>query len=111
MRRGGSCRKWELIFIKDYISSNIHPIGREIKTLITFMIKAVPKKDATFGTKIKFVGIVWMKVRPTRTAKGFEKIIVRSFMIENFKWGFIFGDWRWKAVNEISRSEKGFIPI
>ncbi len=75
------------------------------------MIETVPEKDTTFGTKIKFVGIVWTKVGPTRIAKGFEKIIVRGLVIENFKWGFIFGDRGWKTVNKIGRSEKGFIPI
>ena len=90
---------------------DINPIGRKIKTFITFVIETVLEKYTTFGIEIKFVGIVWTKVGPTSIAKSFEKVVIKSLVIKNFKWGFILGDRGWKIVNEISRSKKDFIPI
>jgi hypothetical protein len=70
-------RERKHVFIEDNISRNKDSIRRNMKTLVTFVLRAISKEDTLFGMKLKFVLIVWTNVRPTSTSKHLEKSVVR----------------------------------
>jgi hypothetical protein len=70
------------LFIEDNMSSNVNPIGKRIKTLITMMRQAITDKNTRFGTEGKFVGVIGTKIWPTLTTKNFKEFIVGRFMKE-----------------------------
>jgi hypothetical protein len=55
-----------------------------MKTLATFVFRAVTEKDTFFGTKLKLMIVIWTKMRPADTTKNFEKCIVRNLIKETF---------------------------
>ncbi len=55
--------------------------------------------------------IVGTKVRPACISKGFEKFVIRNFVVENINGRFMLGDWGRETIYEIGSSEKSFIPI
>jgi hypothetical protein len=73
-------RERKHVFIEDNISRNKDSIRRNMKTLVTFVLRAISKEDTLFGTKLKFLLIVWANVRPTSTAKHLEKSVVRRLL-------------------------------
>ena len=75
------------------------------------MIKIIAKKNASLRPKINFMIIVRTKVRLRSTPKNFKKIVIWSFIIKKFKKGFDMCDKRGEPINQVSGSEKSFIPI
>jgi hypothetical protein len=73
-------RERKHVFIEDNISRNKDSIRRNMKTLVTFVLRTITKEDTLFGTKLKFVPIVWANMRPTGTAKHLEKSVVRRLL-------------------------------
>jgi hypothetical protein len=73
-------RERKHIFIEDNISRNKDSIRTNMKTLVTFVFRTISMEDTLFGTKLKFVLIVWANVRPTSTAKHLEKSVVRRLL-------------------------------
>ena len=77
--RWGRCwkKKWETVFLKYYITGYIEAISRHMKAFVTSMVKTVTKKNILKRTRLKFIGVIGTKIRPTRTAKNFEKRVIR----------------------------------
>jgi len=50
---------------------------RNIETTIALMVKGVAKKNIFFGAKLKFIGIIWAKIRKACTTQNSKKIIFR----------------------------------
>ena len=50
---------------------------RNIETTIALMVKGVAKKDTFFGAKLKFIGIIWAKIRKACTNRKSKEIILR----------------------------------
>jgi hypothetical protein len=65
-------------------------IGQNMKTLVSFMLRAIAKEDTLLRTKFKFALIVRASVRPTSTTKDFKKSVVRRFMEQLFDGSFHF---------------------
>jgi hypothetical protein len=72
-RMGGSgwgiC-EGEIRLVKNNITGNIYMIRISIKTLISFMKRAIAEEDTFFGTKGQFVFIVGAEIRATSTTKN-----------------------------------------
>ena len=82
-----------------------------IKSLNSFMERAITKKNTPFGAEREFVFVVRTKIGPTSATKNSKRVIVwcdlekflcRSFKIENLCR---------KQINKKSGCEKGIIPI
>jgi hypothetical protein len=56
-----------------------------METLVAFVKRTIPKEDTLFGAKLKLATVIGPKVRPTSTAKNFEKSVVREFIKQQFK--------------------------
>ena len=63
--------------MKDNITGYIKAISRHMKAFVTSMAKIVTKKNTLKRTRLKFIGVIGTKIRPTRTAKNFEKRVIR----------------------------------
>ena len=50
-----------------------------MKALVAFVYGTITKKDTFFGSKFKFMFVVWTKMGPTCTSKDLEKSIIRYF--------------------------------
>jgi hypothetical protein len=57
-----------------------------METLVAFVKRTIPKKDTLFGAKLKLATVIGPEMRPTSTAKNFEKGVVREFIEQQFKW-------------------------
>jgi cytochrome c oxidase assembly protein Cox11 len=67
------------IFIENNIPGYIYTVCRNMKTLVTFVKRAISQKNTLFRSKLKFAIIVWAKVWPASTAKHFKKCVVWCF--------------------------------
>ena len=68
--------EWKDMFVKNNIPRDIDTASRDVKTFITLMECTIAKKDALFGTKLKFVFIEWTQIGPDGTAKNSKKGVV-----------------------------------
>ena len=65
------------MFIKYHVTREIDMTGRNIETTIALMVKGIAKKDTFFGAKLKFIGIIWAKIRKPYITENLKKIIFR----------------------------------
>jgi hypothetical protein len=61
-----------------------------MKTLVSFMLRAIAKEDTLLRMKFKFALIVRTSVRPTSTTKDFKKSVVREFIEQLFDMSLYF---------------------
>ena len=66
-------------FIKNNVTRNIHAIGRNVETLITFVYGAIAEEHTVFGAELKLALVVGTEMRPTRTTEHFKESIIRDF--------------------------------
>ena len=71
---------------------------------------AIPKKHTPLRMKLKFSGIVRLKVWPAGTPKGSEKCVIGFVAKKAFKWSFIIHDSGWETIDEEDCREESFIP-
>ena len=71
----------ELFFIEDYMSRYMFPLSGT-KTFVVFVSITTTKKNILSGVELRFVTLVWSKIRKTCTSKGFEREIVWYFSKE-----------------------------
>jgi hypothetical protein len=64
-------RKGEAVFLKNNITGYVETISRHMKAFVTSMAKTITKKNTLKRTRLKFIGVIGTKIRPTRTAKIF----------------------------------------
>ena len=77
--RGGSYgqrREREYTLVKHNITRDVDTVGWNMKTLVPFVKRAIPKKYTKFGPKLELVLIIRTKMRPACTTKNLEKIII-----------------------------------
>ena len=77
--RGGSDgqrREREYTLVKHNITRDVDTVGWNMKTLVPFVKRAIPKKYTKFGPKLELVLIIRTKMRPACTTKNFEKSII-----------------------------------
>jgi hypothetical protein len=60
------------------------------------MLATIPKKHALFGSELKFVAVIWAKVRPTCTSKCVKRKIIRLDLKQVMQLCFI--------INHLARS-------
>ena len=63
--------------MKDNITGYIEAINRHMIAFVTFMAKIITKKNTLKRMRLEFIGVIGMKIRPTRTTKNFEKRVIR----------------------------------
>ena len=76
--------KGKNMLIKHNIPRYIDTICGNMKTFISFMERAIAKKDTLLGTKLELALVIWMDMGPASTPKHLEKGVVRLFIKENF---------------------------
>lgn len=57
--------------IEEDITRDIHAWCGDVKVEITMVGRAVSEKYASKGAVLKFVGVLWLKIRPTDASKCF----------------------------------------
>jgi hypothetical protein len=67
------------LFIKDYISRNIHTASGNFKAFDPFAARTIAKKNTLFRPKREFAFVVWTQIRPTSTSENSKRIIIRSY--------------------------------
>ena len=82
-----------------------------METFVPLMKKTISQKNTFKRTRLKFVGIIWTKIWPTRATKGFKKRVIRSGVEQFFERRLILKNWSGKTINEITCRLKGIIPI
>jgi hypothetical protein len=55
--------EWKNLFFEDDIPRDIDPPTRDFQTLVSFLGKTISQENTPFGTKIKFVSVVWSEIR------------------------------------------------
>jgi hypothetical protein len=50
-------------------------------------------------------------MRPAWTTKGFEKFVIRTFVVKNINGRFMLSDWGRETIYAIGNSKESFIPI
>ena len=65
------------MFIKYHVTREMDTTCRNIETMIALMVQGEAKKDTFFGAKLKFIGIIWAKIRKACITKNSKKIIFR----------------------------------
>ena len=75
--------KGKNMLIKHDIPRYIDTICGNMKTFISFMERAIAKKDTLLGTKLKLALVIRAKMWPASTPKNLKKCIIRLFIKEN----------------------------
>ena len=58
-------------FLENNIMEYIETISRHMKAFVTSLAKTITKKNTLKRTRLKFIGVIGTKIRPTRTTKNF----------------------------------------
>jgi hypothetical protein len=82
-----------------------------MEAFVLFMKKTITQKNTFKRMRLKFVGIIWTEIWPTRATKGFEKKIIRSGVEQFFEGRFILENGSEKTIDEIIGRLKSIIPI
>jgi hypothetical protein len=82
-----------------------------MKTLVSFMKRTVAQKHTLLRSKLKFMIIIWTKMRPTRTAKHLKKGVVRCFFEKTLKRSFHIDGATRKPVDEETGSSKSIALV
>lgn len=56
------------------MTRDINPMSRIMKTLVAMVIFTIADENAIFSLKIKFMRIIWPKIRSTGTSRIFLKM-------------------------------------
>ena len=75
--------KGKNMLIKHDVPRYIDTISGNMKTFLTFMKRAIAKKNTLLRTKLKLALVIWTKMRPASTPKYLAKGIIRLFIKEN----------------------------
>ena len=76
--------KGKNMLIKDDVPRYIDTICGNMKTFVTFMKRAIAKKDTLLGAKLGLALVIWMEMRPASTPKNLEEGVIRLYIKENF---------------------------
>ena len=82
-----------------------------METFVPLVKKTISQKNTFKRTRLKFVGIIWAKIWPTRASKGFEERVIRSGVEQFFERRFILENLSGKTIDEITCRLEGIIPI
>jgi hypothetical protein len=82
-----------------------------METLVPFMKWTISQEYTFFGTKLKFMLVIWAKVGPTRTPKDLEEGVIRNFTQQTFKRSLHINNSSRYAINEETSSGEGITPI
>jgi hypothetical protein len=63
-------------------------VGRNMKRLVTFVERAIAKKNTLFRAELQLAMIIGTKVRPARAAKNLQKCVIGNFLKKKLKWCF-----------------------
>ena len=77
-------RKRKDLLIKHNIPRYVDTICGNMKTFVTFMKRAITKKNTLLGTKLKLAFVIRTEMWPTSTPKNLKEGIIRLFIKENF---------------------------
>ena len=82
---GGSRKfgKGKNMLIKHDIPRYIDMISGNMKTFVSFMKRAIAKKDTLFGSKLHLAFVIWTEVWLASTPKNLEKGVFRLFIKAN----------------------------
>ena len=72
------------MLIKHNIPRYIDTICGNMKTFISFMKRAVTKKNTLLGAKLKLALVIWTEMRPTSAPKNLKEGVIGLFIKENF---------------------------
>ena len=102
--------KGKNMLIKHDIPRYIDTISGNMKTFVTFMKRAIAKKDTLFGAKLELALVIWTEVRPASTPKNPERGII-GLNTKHAEQGRVFVENRsGHMVDEITCRKKGIIP-
>ena len=76
--------KGKNMLIKHNIPRDVDTISENMKTFVSFMKRAITKKNTLLGTKLELTLVIWTEMGPSSTPKHLEKGVVRLFIKENF---------------------------
>jgi hypothetical protein len=89
---------------------NIDVIGRNMETLVTFVERAIAKKNTLFRAELELAVTIGTKMRPARTAKNLQESIIRNFLERKLKWCFHIKKTRKKPIYQETSYGKGITP-
>jgi hypothetical protein len=85
-------------------------VSRDMKTLVTFVERAIAKKHTLFRAELQFVTIIGTKVWPARAAKDLQKSVVRNFLKEKLKRCFHIENTSGKPIYQEASCGKSITP-
>ena len=72
------------MLIKHDIPRYIDTISGHMKTFVSFMKRAITKKNTLLGTKLELTLVIWTEMGPASTPKHLEEGVVWLFIKKNF---------------------------
>jgi hypothetical protein len=84
--------KGKNMFIEHDIVRDIDTTSGGLKALETLVMVTIAKEYTMLGSKFMFLGIVWPKIRPTRTTKRAKERGVGWLVMESIKRCIIVND-------------------
>ena len=100
----------ENMLIKHDNPRYVDTICGNMKTFISFMERAIAKKDTLLGTKLKLALVIRAKMWPASTPKNLKEGIIRLFIKENFNGSLHIQNTSGGAVYEKTCSGKSITP-
>ena len=75
--------KGKNMLIKHNIPRDVDTISGHMKTFVSFMKRAITKKNTLLGTKLKLAFVIRTEMWPTSTPKNLKEGIIRLFIKDN----------------------------
>ena len=102
--------KGKNMLIKHNMPRDVGTISGNMKTFVSFMKRAITKKNTLLGTKLELTLIIWTEMGPSSTPKHLEKGVVRLFIKENFNGRLHIQNTSRSTVDERACSDERITP-
>ena len=102
--------KGKNMLIKHDVPRYIDTISGNMKTFVTFMKRAIAKKNTLLGTKLELTLVIWTEMGPASTPKHLEKGVVRLFIKENFNGSLHIQNTSGSTIDEKTCSGESITP-
>ena len=102
--------KGKNMLIKHDVPRYIDTISGNMKTFVTFMKRAITKKNTLLGTKLELTLVIWTEMGPASTPKHLEKGVVRLFIKENFNGSLHIQNTSGSTIDEKTCSGESITP-
>ena len=102
--------KGKNMLIKHNIPRDVDTISGHMKTFVSFMKRAITKKNTLLGTKLELTLVIWTEMGPASTPKHLEKGVVRLFIKENFNGSLHIQNTSGSTIDEKTCSGESITP-